>query len=306
MTVFVGEVLIFIFLFAAVLIGSANIFKTMKLEADARRRSESEFKRRKAEMTGKNTLGFIDRYKQKIGYSLDLIKMPKTVFLMLVGGSTIVGFFFGKIILTRSELAIFMAALFSTLPIVFVGVRSSWYKHHEMASLETCMVTITGSYRATKDIVKAVRDNIDKTTMPVAFKNFLSEVTFVDSSIEKALRKVGASFDNKYFDEWIEILIKSQYDSHMMDLLPVIIDEMDEAKKAQNESSAAMKAVWREYALWVITCICVPLVLRLNAQWYDALVNTTPGKVLVILLLVGVANTFRAMAAISKAASEIM
>ena len=305
MTVFISQTILFFILLVAISVGSLSFFQSLAREQSEKRAAETEYRRRRAEITGKSSLNLIDRTKQKLVYNLDVIKMPHQVFIIMVVGAAVVGFFFGKLILTRSELAVFMALLFAVLPVTFVYVRSSWYKQHESAMLENCMVTITSSYRANKDIIKSVRDNINKTNMPVAFKNFLSEVTFVDSSVERALRKVGASFDNKYFDEWIEVLIKSQKDSTMMDILPVIIDEMDEAKKAHNEAAAAMRSVWREYVVWVVTCICVPLILRLNDQWYNALVNTTIGKALVVALLVFLANTLRAMVRISRASADI-
>lgn len=299
-------ILVFVLLLAAISVASLNVFNDFAREQNEKKEAENEFKRRKAAMTGKETLGPVARFKQKLLYNLDIIHMPRQIFLIMELGATIIGFFIGKIILTGTELAVFMSVLFAALPLTFIFVRSSWYKQHEMAMLENCMVTITSTYRANKDIIKSVSENINKTNMPVAFKNFLGEVAYVDSSVERALRKVGASFDNKYFDEWIEVLIKSQRDSNMMDILPVIIDEMDEAKKAQNESSAAMRSVWREYVIWVVTCVCVPLVLRLNADWYNALVNTPIGKALVIGLLVFLANTLRAMVKISRESATIM
>lgn len=298
--IFLAQVAFFVCILVIICIASANSFREMAEQAKEKKQREEELRRRKAEISGTTSLNRIQRLKENLLYNLRVIKMPNQIFLIMVIGAAIVGFFFGKLILTTFELSLCMALLFAFMPIIFVVVRANWYRQHEADMLENCMVMINGSYRACRDIIKAVKDNIDKPNIPVAFKTFLSDVAFVDSNVEKALRKVAAAFRNRYFDEWIEVLIKAQYDSNMMDMLPVIVDEMNEAKKAQNESAAAMKSVWREYAMWVITVICVPLVLKVNPEWYNALVNTPFGKVLVVLLLLGLANTMRIMAKISK------
>lgn len=300
MTIFLVQTILFIILLVLITMVSLSALKKIRDESVEKKREEAELRRRKAAISGKETLSKSARLKQQVLYNLDVIHMPMTVFLVMEVGVTVIGFFAGKLILTATGLSVALACIFALLPLVFISVRASWYKQNEAAMLEGCMVMITGAYRTNKDIIKSVQDNINKSQMPVAFKTFLSDVTFVDSSVERALRKVGASFSNPYFNEWIEVLIKSQHDSTMMDILPVIIDEMNEAKKAQNESSAAMKAVWREYALWVITVICVPLVLKINDEWYNALTNTLVGKGLVIALLICLANTLRAMVKISK------
>lgn len=300
MAIFAAQAVIFVVVLLIAIVLSASSIKSISEENRERKLEAEAFRKRKAAMSGRDTMSKVEKFKHKTMYTLDIIHMPRTIFLIMEIGAFILGFFFGKIILTSSELALIMAIVVAMVPFTFVFVSANWYKQNEAAMLENCMVLITGSYRANKDIIKAVRDNIDKPNMPLAFKTFLSDVTFVDSSVEKALRKVGASVSNRHFDEWIEVLIKSQHDSNMMDILPIIIDEMNEAKKAQKEASAAMKAVWREYALWVVTMICVPLVLKINDDWYNSLVNTPIGKGLVIALFVGLANSLRVMVKISK------
>lgn len=300
MSAFFAEAIVFLCILGIAAILSTKTLKQIASESKQKKEEEAEMRRRRAEITGKSALTRKERFAQNLLYNLDVIHMPRQVYIIMEVGAAIIGFFFGKLILSSPELAIAMAIVCALLPTVFVVVRASWYKQHEAAMLENCMVMITGAYRTNKDIIKSVKDNIDKQNMPQAFKTFLSDVAFVDSNVERALRKVGASFGNRYFQEWIEVLIKAQYDSTMMDILPVIIDEMDEAKKAQNESSAAMKAVWREYATWVVTAICVPLVLKINDEWYSALVDTIPGKCMVLALLLGIVNSLRVMIKISK------
>lgn len=295
-----GILLFLVLMLAAALVIIYPQLNSSFQSAQAKKKEKQEMLKRRSELSGKNKLSRLQRFKENLLYNLDVIRMPRQVFLFMEIGIIVAGFFAGKFIMSDNALSLAMAILFAAIPIVFVAVRANWYKQYESAILENCMVMITGAYRSTKDIIKAVRDNVDKPNMPVAFKKFLSEVTYVDSNIERALRKVAASFNNRYFDEWIEVLIKAQYDSNMMDILPVIIDEMNEAKKAQNEASAAMKKVWREYALWVVTMLCVPLVLKINDAWYSALVDTNFGRLLVAAMLVGLGNTMRIMVKITR------
>ena len=297
---FIAEVILFVLLISAALIASLNTINKLIAEEKERKAAEAELLAKRQKISGKTQYKGLKLLKQRISYSLDVIHMPKHIFQILMGGCVIVGFFFGRIVFTTFGLSLLTACMFTFLPILFVSVSANWYKQKESAILENSMVMVNSSYRATYDIIQAIRENANKPNVPTAFKTFLADVTFVDTSVERSLRKMAASIENPFFESWVDVLIKSQNDRNMIDLLPGIVDEMNEAKRAQVESQTVMKSVWREYALWVVTVICAPLALKLNATWYNALIYTTVGKVLIILLMVGLLNTVRTMIKISK------
>lgn len=300
MTYLACEVIIFIiFLAIAGILLYPKYKASLEIERE-HKKAKAEFEARNAMISGEKKLTGIKKFKQKLLYNMDVVHMPHNVFYTACVASGVVGFFFGRIVLSTVGLSIVCAIGFLFIPAAFIAVQANWYKQKEAISLENCMVMVTSSYRSTNDIIKAIECNIDKPDMPVAFRTFLTDVTFVDASVERALHKMAASIDNPFFDEWVDVLIKSQNDRNMIELLPIIIDEMNEAKKAQIESQSAMKGVWKEYALWVGTVAAVPLILKLNQAWYNALVYTAMGKIMLFFLMVGLANTVRQMIKISR------
>jgi len=102
------------------------------------------------------------------------------------------------------------------------------------------------------------------------------------------LRRLELKLNNKYFSEWIDILVLSQEKSgDMRFILPAVIDGMNDAKKLQIEADTVMMNVWKEYFMSIILAFSIIPILRFsNAEWFNILINTFVGKLLIVLMLI--------------------
>ena len=115
-----------------------------------------------------------------------------------------------------------------------------------------------------------------------------SDVTLIDSNIKRALMKLEVKINNKYFSEWIDILVLAQEKSgDYRFILPAVVQSMNDAKRLQIEADTVMMAVWRDYFTSVILSFSIiPLLKWSNATWFDILVASAIGKLLIILMLI--------------------
>lgn len=194
----------------------------------------------------------------------------------------------GKFLFSDNLLAI--ATGFAVLPIPYIvfKVRARWYIRNRDEQLESSMNLITNSYLGCNDIIKAVNENLDKLDSPKPFAEFVTDVTLIDSNIKRALMKLEVKINNKYFSEWIDILVLAQEKSgDYRFILPAVVQSMNDAKRLQIEADTVMMAVWRDYFTSVILSFSIiPLLKWSNATWFDILVGSAVGKILIILMLI--------------------
>lgn len=62
---------------------------------------------------------------------------------------------------------------------------------------------------------------------------------------------------------------------------------MNDAKKLQIEADTVMMNVWKEYFMSIILAFSIIPILRFsNAEWFNILINTFVGKLLIVLMLI--------------------
>ena len=112
--------------------------------------------------------------------------------------------------------------------------------------------------------------------------------TLIDSNIKRALLKLEHKVNNKYFSEWIDILILAQEKSgDYRFILPAVVQSMNDAKRLQIEADTVMMAVWRDYFMSIaLSFSIIPLLRWSNATWFEILVGSFAGKMLIVLMLI--------------------
>lgn len=209
-------------------------------------------------------------------------------FWLFVVLSGLFGYIAGKFLFSENMLASITAAIALPLPYIVLKIRARWYTRNQEEMLENTMNLITNSYISCNDIIKAVSENLDKLDIPKPFEEFVTDVTFIDSNIRRALQRLELKINNKYFSEWIDILCLSQEKSgDYRFVLPAIIQSMNDAKRLQIEADTVMIQVWRDYFTSIILAFSIiPLLRWSNAEWFNILVTTVAGKCFVVLMLV--------------------
>ena len=153
--------------------------------------------------------------------------------------------------------------------------------------MENTLSIITDSYIDCNDIIKAINENLSKLDIQKPFAEFITDVTLIDSNIRRCLRRLEIKINNKYFSEWIDILILSQEKSgDMRFILSAVIDGMNDAKKLQIEADTVMMNVWKEYFMSIILAFSIiPILSFSNAEWFNILIDTFVGRLMVVLML---------------------
>ena len=209
-------------------------------------------------------------------------------FWLLTALSGFMGVGIGKALFVSAMLAVATGIVMLPVPFIIFKVRARWYKRNQDELLENAMNLITNSYLSCNDIITAVNENLDKLDIYKPFAEFITDVTLIDSNLRRALRRLELKINNRFFSEWIDILVLSQEKSgDYRFILPAVVQSMNDAKRLQIEADTVMMSVWREYFMAILLSFSIiPLLRWSNSEWFSILVGSTGGKLLILLMLV--------------------
>ena len=233
-------------------------------------------------------LRFSEKIYVAIKNTVSMSGLGMNVFWFMVVIAAFIGFGLGKFLFRSNMLATATAIVLLPVPYIILNVRSRWYKRNQDELLENSMNLITNSYLGCNDIITAVNENLNKLDIYKPFAEFVTDVTLIDSNVKRALRKLELKIKNKYFSEWIDILVLSQEKSgDYRFILPAVVQSMNDAKRLQIEADTVMMSVWRDYFTAILLSFSIiPLLRWSNAAWFDILTTSMVGKILILLMLV--------------------
>ncbi len=178
------------------------------------------------------------------------------------------------------------AVAFSCLPFFYVKSTLSAYDKHVKEDMETALSIITTSYIRSDDIVGAVNENITYLKPPIKeiFQSFIGDTTMISSDIKDALRNLKSKTDNAIYEEWCDTLIACQDDRILKDTLLPIVAKLTDVRIVNNELKTVLGEVRKEY--WMMVCLVIgniPILYMLNYSWFEALMFTLPGKIVLAI-----------------------
>lgn len=181
------------------------------------------------------------------------------------------------------------AVAFASLPFFYVKNTLSAYDKHIREEMETALSIITTSYIRSDDIVGAVNENITYLKPPIKeiFQGFIGDTMMISSDIKDALRNLRDKIDNAVYEEWCDTLIACQDDRTLKDTLLPIVAKLTDVRIVNNELKTVLSEVKKEY--WMMVCLVIgniPILYMLNKSWYEALMFSLPGKI--VLAICGV------------------
>lgn len=289
------EFLVFIFLsLGLILFFNINFFEKKKGVFNINK-SASREKRRKI-----NEQAEIKKY-EKFLYIVDnmLLKMGKKrdYLYKLIVFFFAIGVFIGNFVFKGWFLSI--STGFSMLPMVyiFLAIKSRDKIRKEISELQNTMSIITNSYMAKNDIVQAVEKYVKEKNRLIeeigiekqigVFDEFVANCLYLSSNIDKNLAILAMKINNKYFSNWINVLRLCVDDKKMRFALQPILDSMADEKIMQIEQDTQMKKSYANYIMVVIAMFATLFVFRIaRKEWFDILIYTTGGKIIVFLMLV--------------------
>lgn len=194
-----------------------------------------------------------------------------------------------------------LAVGFALLPFYYVKFTAGRHKRQINMELETALSIITTSYlRGKNTIIRAIEENQPYLNPPVAevFRNFLLQVKLINSNWKEALDQMKLGVDNTVFHEWVDAVIACQDDYNLKSTLPPIVAKLSDMRVVSTELDLLLTEPVKEYITMVVLLLgSIPLMYFLNASWYETLMFTEFGKIL--LAICGVV-IFISVAAVAK------
>ena len=189
-----------------------------------------------------------------------------------------------------------LAVAFASLPFFYIKSTIAAYDRHVKEEMETALSIITTSYIRSDDILGAVQENITYLKPPVRgiFQSFVGDAMMISSDLKTALRNLKEKIDDSIFEEWCDTLIACQDDRTLKDTLLPIVSKLTDVRIVNNELKTMLAEVKKEY--WMMVCLVVgniPLLYMLNDSWFDSLMFSIPGKI--VLAICGVVILITAM-----------
>lgn len=180
-----------------------------------------------------------------------------------------------------------LAIGFALLPFYYVKFTAGKHKKLINSELETALSIITTSYlRGKNTIIRAIEENAPYLNPPVAevFRNFLLQAKLINSNTKEALEGLKAGVDNSVFHEWVDAVVACQDDYNLKSTLPPIVAKLSDVRVVSAELDLLLFEPVKEYITMVILLLgSIPLMYFLNKDWYQTLMFTEFGKVLLAI-----------------------
>ena len=178
------------------------------------------------------------------------------------------------------------AIAFALIPFAFAKRTINYYDNHVSDELETALSIITTSYARSDDIVTAVKENVQYLKPPVRdiFACFVAENSMISANIKQSIKHLREKVKNSIFKEWCDTLIACQDDRTLKDTLMRVVAKLTDVRLANNEIKGLLFAARTEYFMMAgMVMANIPLLYVLNKDWYNALMYTMLGKIVMAI-----------------------
>ena len=178
------------------------------------------------------------------------------------------------------------AIAFAMIPVIYAKRTVAYYDNHVKEELETALSIITTSYVRTDDIVSAVKENIQYLKPPVKdiFAGFVAENMMISSDVKQSIRHLKEKVNNSIFAEWCETLNACQDDRTLKDTLMPVVTKLTDVRIVNNEIKGMLSSARIEYYMMAGMVVGnIPLLYFLNKDWFNALMFTTLGKLVLAI-----------------------
>lgn len=189
-----------------------------------------------------------------------------------------------------------LAVAFALIPFAYLTRTIAIYETQVRGELETALSLITTSYIRNDNLVNAVNENLSQLKPPLKsiFESFLAEATVISPDIRQAIYHLKEKINNSIYEEWCDALIACQNDRTIKDTLMPVVSKLTDVRLVNNALKTMLAEARREYWIMVMMVLGnVPLLYCLNKDWYNALMHTVFGKI--VLAICGVVIIFTAI-----------
>ena len=278
--------------FAVFLFLSAAIFLFLRLDLSIRESAKRNAEKKQKIRSFKRPSRLTHTAQKLLQKRQNLLKKsgtPSGIYWGLTALGAVGGFLAGKAVYSSYLIASAVSVMGMIAPLLVLGFRQTKAGTVYTERLCSSMTMLSNSYISTEDFIQSVQENLDNLSYKAPFQAFLTYVTYMDSDVRRGLRRMEEQVGNPYFSQWIDALVMAQDDRSLKYVCVSVVDSMHDVITAQQESDAAMFAVWRDYLLTLVLIFSVPLVFRfLMVEAYVTLTTSVVGQGLFLLLLAAV------------------
>ena len=181
------------------------------------------------------------------------------------------------------------------LPFWYIKLTAGHYKKDIAAELETALSIITTAYLRSEDLQTAVEENINYLNPPVhgVFRSFLLRIKHIDPNMDTALAELKTAIDNEVWQEWCEALAACQYDRSLKTTLNPIVAKLSDMRIINGELENLVVGPRKEFiSMAALVVLNIPLLYFLNKDWYATLMNTIPGKAVLVVCAAAIFISF--------------
>ena len=209
--------------------------------------------------------------------------------ILMIGGAVV------AVLMHNPFLIPVLAVAFAMIPFAYLMRTISVYDAQVKGELETALSIITTSYVRSDNIISAVSENIRHLKPPLRgiFESFVAESTTITPDVRVAIMHMRDKISDTIFEEWCDTLVSCQNDRTLKDTLMPVVSKLTDVRLVNNSLKTMLSEVRREYYMMVAMVVAnIPLLYCLNKDWYNALMNTMFGKIVLAICGVVIVVTF--------------
>lgn len=172
---------------------------------------------------------------------------------------------------------------FMFLPFWYIRLTANHFKKDISAELETALSIITTAYLRSEDILTAVEENLEYLNPPVktVFQSFVSRIRLINPDLEAGLKDLKGKIQNEVFEEWVDALVTCLYDRSLKTTLTPIVAKLSDMRIVNAELEYLVSEPRKEFLTMVVLVVGnIPLLYFLNQSWYDTLMHTIVGQIM--------------------------
>ena len=177
------------------------------------------------------------------------------------------------------------------VPFWYIKTTETIYKKAISSELETALSIITTAYLRNEDIITSIEENVHYLNTPVktVFESFISRIKLSNPDVTAALLEMKQQIDNEVFYEWCDSLILCQNDRSLKSTLTPIVNKLSDMRVVNADLEYLITSPRKEFITMAFLVIGnIPLLYMLNKDWYNSLMNTIPGQVILAVSAVGI------------------
>jgi len=195
------------------------------------------------------------------------------------------------------------ALTFAMIPFAYLKKTISLYEKHVKEALETELSIITTSYVRNDNIINAVSENIRYLKPPIKgiFESFLAETSTITPDVKAAILHLKEKINDSIFEEWCDVLLSCQNDRTLKDTLMPVVSKLTDVRLVNNSLKTMLDNAKKEYYTMVVMVLAnIPILYLINKDWYNALMHTTIGKIVLAVCALVIFITAMRLGKITK------